>query len=73
MKSPMESTAADPGSAIEHSPLLSLPPELRNEIYRYALVEGHIYINGSNADEFQQPARLQVNQQIRAECKQIFY
>lgn len=50
-------------------PFLSLPPEMRNMIYRYALVEGDIFMDPTMT----QPAVLQLNRQIRSEAKQIYY
>ena len=55
------------------SRLLSLPPEIRNIIYRYALVDGKmIYIryphNLTGA-----PGVLQVNRQLRSETVDIYY
>lgn len=48
---------------------LSLPPEIRNMIYRYTLVEGDIFVDTT----VMQPALLQLNRQIRAESIQIYY
>lgn len=52
------------------SKLLSLPPEIRNIIYRYALVEGLIRVI---QDPPPQPALLQLNRQVRDEAIQIYY
>ena len=55
-----------------HSRLLSLPAEIRNRIYNYALVEGRIEIQ-SHSEPPPQPALLQVNRQIRSEARQMYY
>ena len=57
-----------------HSQLLSLPPEIRNIIYRYALVQnGDIIIRPPTLPAPDQPSLLQVNRQIRAEARGIYY
>lgn len=53
------------------SRLLSLPPEIRNMIYRFVLVEGNIHMRPGNIPE--QPGLLQVNTQIRRETLRTYY
>lgn len=53
------------------SRLLTLPPELRNIIYRHTLVDGTFKIYGSGPST--QPSLLQVNHQIRHEAIQLYY
>ena len=48
---------------------LLLPAEVRNMIYRHALVEGEIRVTTTTT----QPSLLQVNQQIRQEAILIYY
>ena len=55
------------------SRLLSLPPEIRNTIYRYALVQGKISVRAPAFATAEQPALLQVNRQIRTEAINIYY
>ena len=55
------------------SRLLSLPPEIRNTIYRYALVQREISIRAPAFATAEQPAVLQVNHQIRTEAIDIYY
>ncbi|KAK5676041.1 hypothetical protein LTS10_011330 [Elasticomyces elasticus] len=56
--------------------LLTIPPEMRNRIYREALVQGNIYMSrccpffGPLPDE---PALLSVCHQIREEALSIYY
>lgn len=50
--------------------LLGLPAELRNEIYRYALVEGEITIGLAG---LVQPGILRTCQQMRCEASGIYY
>lgn len=55
------------------SPLLNLPPELRNRIYRFALIEPntvHVHRAGWS---FHQPALLKSCRQIRHEALGLFY
>ena len=52
--------------------LLSLPPEIRNVIYRYALVEGRFDIRGKDSHP-PQPGLLQANRHFRRETLQIYY
>lgn len=60
--------------ALPTSPLLRLPGELRNEIYRYALVEAdNEHIRISKHIKPAQPGILQVNRQCRKESADIFY
>ena len=54
------------------SRLLSLPPEIRNLIYRYALVEGEINIGHPHVLPTL-PGALQVNKQVRSETLDIYY
>jgi hypothetical protein len=56
-----------------HSLLLSLPPEIRNIIYRYALVEDEIEIDPPMSPVPEQPSLLQTNRQVRAEASDIYY
>ena len=54
--------------------LLDLSGELRNQIWRYALVEENaIAIPATNTSEPLQPGLLSVNRQLRAECTDIYY
>lgn len=55
------------------SPLLGLPAEIRNSIYRLALVEDIIRITPQNLAGASQPPLLQVNRQIRSEATSIYY
>jgi len=53
------------------SPLLALPPGLRNTIYRLVLIEpGKIQIHNQPPPE---PALLRVNKRIRKEASSIYY
>lgn len=52
------------------SPLLLLPPELRNKIYREVLVKDD-FITAST--QLQQPSLLRTNHQIRTGTLQIYY
>ena len=60
-------------SNTQGSRLLSLPPEIRNIIYRYALVQGRIEIHPPAHNSAEQPALLQVNRRIRNEASRIYY
>jgi hypothetical protein len=53
--------------------LLLLPPEIRNIIYRYALVQGRIEIHPPAHNIADQPALLRVNRNIRNEAAKIYY
>ena len=55
----------------ETSPLLELPPELRNKIYRYALVSGSTVYVGLGG--FVEPSLLATCKHIRQEASPIFY
>lgn len=55
------------------SRLLSLPPEIRNSIYRYTLVEEEICITPWDLSGASHPALLEVNRQIRSEATEIHY
>lgn len=63
-------TAADPSSP-KQSPLLKLPGELRNRIYRSALLEQPYVTVGRAA--FVEPGLLLVCHQIRREAAPIYY
>ncbi|KAK4548801.1 hypothetical protein LTR36_008574 [Oleoguttula mirabilis] len=68
---PMNQNTAS--SAIQNppaSPLLSLPPELRNRIYRFTLVEAHAI--RITADQHEQPNLLHANRQLRSEARAIY-
>lgn len=53
--------------------LLALPAELRNRIYRHALVKDHLISIQKHVELPLPPGLLQVNRQIRAEAYQIYY
>jgi len=56
----------------EKSALLSLPPEMRNRIYRAALVEGEISIAAGQRPR-PEPALLYTRRRIRDEALAIYY
>jgi hypothetical protein len=58
-------------TAEESSPLLELPPELRNQIYRYVLVSKSTVHVGLGA--FVESPLLMTFKQIRHEATSIFY
>ena len=58
--------------SVNEPTLLSVPPEIRNIIYRIVLVEGKIH-GGTFEQLSPQPALLQVNRQVRQEALSIFY
>ncbi|KAK4613882.1 hypothetical protein CLAFUW4_09360 [Fulvia fulva] len=54
--------------------LLEMPPELRNRIYRFALVQhSQIFVCDDGYDGLKTPALLRVCRQIRAEARSIYY
>ncbi|KAK5171104.1 uncharacterized protein LTR77_004248 [Saxophila tyrrhenica] len=57
-------------AATAASPLFRLSRELRDEIYKYAVVEEVIILQGTSIAE---PGLLQVSKQVRAETTPIFY
>ena len=58
----------------EESPLLGLPPEIRNEIYIFTLVEDNpMNIEHLGATVLREPALLATNSQIRAEGLPMYY
>ncbi|KAK0255325.1 hypothetical protein B0A54_03193 [Friedmanniomyces endolithicus] len=65
-------TAAAASTCMPESPFLRIPGELRNEIYRYALLEDDtIKINKHTKPA--QPGMLQTNRQLRKEAGDIYY
>ncbi|KAK5117142.1 hypothetical protein LTR85_008910 [Meristemomyces frigidus] len=52
--------------------LLSLPGELRNRIYRHALVSD-LLIRVTRTKDWEQPALLATSKQIRHEARKIYY
>ncbi|KAK5127348.1 hypothetical protein LTR85_006687 [Meristemomyces frigidus] len=62
---------ATSNAQVSSSRLLSLPPEMRNRIYRAVLVEDGIRIEAPNHIPLP-PALLQTCRQIRRECRGIF-
>ena len=55
----------------EPSPLVELPPELRNKVYRYVLLsEGPVHVGATG---FMEPPLLMTAKQIRQEASSIFY
>lgn len=65
----------DAETLLHQSPLLKLPPELRNSIYRYALVEpSSPYIKiPAGALPPPQPGLLQTCTQVRRDATEIYY
>lgn len=62
-----------PSSDENKSPFFTPPGELRNRVYRYALLEeGYIEVTADNWDSHQ-PGLLQTCKQIRTEALPIFY
>ena len=58
----------------QHSRLLSLPPELRNYIYSFALVNPTDPVRIHHSRPYvREPALLRVNQQVRQEAMSVFY
>jgi hypothetical protein len=56
-------------SAVASCPLLNMPPELRNDIYRYALLGPEFIVSNS----FAEPSLLRTCKQIRTESLKLFY
>lgn len=66
-----ESATTGSESAMTDSPLMKLPPELRNRIYRYTVVgDSKIFVTHNGLRE---PELLHVCTQIRTEALGIFY
>lgn len=65
--------AQNDGSFTSRSALLRLPPEIRNMIWRFAVVGGTIKFDPANGEAPNPPALLEVNRQIRAEAIDIYY
>lgn len=55
------------------SPILSLPPELRNEIYGYALMATNEIVKISTEGDDYHPALLRTCKQIRNEARPLWY
>ncbi|RMY69279.1 hypothetical protein D0863_06557 [Hortaea werneckii] len=55
------------------SPLLTLPPELRNKIYSLALKSPSKTTPSSNTGHLKHPALLQTSVQIRTEATQMYF
>ena len=67
----MDKAASAP---VSHSRLLSLPPELRNHIYRYVLVQEHpVNVRYTIRTILREPTLLATNRQIRSEALCLFY
>lgn len=62
----------DPATDSQACRLLTLPSELRNKTYRYAVVESDIFIPMESLPPTQ-PGLLQVSQQLRHETLSIYY
>lgn len=75
METNMASTVVDLDTVTDHSPLLALPAELRNSIYRFALVQQNDIIIDPTTSlaAAQQPSLLQANAHIRSEAIDIYY
>jgi len=56
-----------------YSPLLALPPELRNHIYYDALIEDEIYVRSNDPSTLQEPSLLRTCCRIRSEASPIYY
>lgn len=65
---PAGSTAVD----AKHCSLPSLPPEMRNRIYRFALVENTKIAISASAPLPVEPGLLRTRSQIRSEAKSIY-
>ncbi|KAI7324289.1 hypothetical protein KC340_g6425, partial [Hortaea werneckii] len=55
------------------SPLLALPPELRNKIYSLALTSSSTKPRPTPTGRLQRPALLKTNVQLRAETTQMWF
>lgn len=65
--------AATDHSDTSPSALLGLPPEMRNMIWRFAVIEGTITLDPVNGEAPSPPTLLEVSRQIRAEAIEIYY
>ncbi|KAK5124260.1 hypothetical protein LTR85_001963 [Meristemomyces frigidus] len=57
----------------DHSPLLALPPELRNHIYEDTIADGENVIIAEDGTMQSQPSLLLTCRQIRAESLPLYY